>query len=235
MTDNSQADPGLFATALTGGGWLALLGGGEFSFGETLLADHAWVEKAPPGPIGFLPAASGSQEYGEHFATYMAEAFGRQVETLPIYRTKDAQRIRNSERIAECAAVYVGGGIADHLLDTLAGSPANEALLAKMAAGGVVATIAAATQAVGSSVRSLRGSQILAGLGWLPSTAIDVNFDPTHDRRLRQMVAAAGTRFGLGLPAGSAVLLHGDGAIESVGLSFTLGDTDDDLTPFGDD
>ena len=29
-----------------GGGWLALLGGGEFSFGETLDADQAWVEKS---------------------------------------------------------------------------------------------------------------------------------------------------------------------------------------------
>ena len=233
MTDNQQSEREIFSTALTGGGWLALLGGGEFSFGETLLADRAWVEKAPPGPIGFIPAASGSEEYGDHFAAYMAEAFDRQVETLPIYRTKDARRIRNSERIAECAAVYIGGGLADQLLETLVGSPANEALLAKVASGGVVATIAAATQAAGSTVRSLRGSQLLAGLGWLPSTAIDVNFDPAHDRRLRQMTAAAGTRFGLGLPAGSAVLLSGDGAVETVGLSFTLGDSDDDLTPFG--
>ena len=38
-----------------GGGWLCLLGGGEFSFGETLDADHAWVEKTPAGTIGFLP------------------------------------------------------------------------------------------------------------------------------------------------------------------------------------
>jgi hypothetical protein len=35
-------------------GWLALLGGGEFSFGETLAADRAWLAKAAPGPIGFL-------------------------------------------------------------------------------------------------------------------------------------------------------------------------------------
>lgn len=235
MNDTPQPESALFATALSGSGWLALLGGGEFSFGETLLADRAWVEKAPPGPIGFLPAASGSQDYGDHFAAYMAEAFDRQVETLPIYRSKDARRIRNSERIAECAAIYLGGGVADHLLDTLLGSPAQEALLAKVASGGVVATIAAGAQAAGSIVRSLRGSRTLAGLGWLPSTAIDVNFDPTHDRRLRQMVAEPGTRFGLGLPAGSALLLGGEGAVESVGLCFTLGDADDDLTAFGDE
>ena len=42
---------------LDGDGWLALLGGGEFSFGETEEADAAWLAKAPEGPIGFLPAA----------------------------------------------------------------------------------------------------------------------------------------------------------------------------------
>ena len=41
-------------------GWLALLGGGEFTFGETEEADRAWLERCPAGPIGFLPAASGS-------------------------------------------------------------------------------------------------------------------------------------------------------------------------------
>ena len=41
-------------------GWLALVGGGEFSFGETEDADRAWMEKVPPGPVGFIAAASGS-------------------------------------------------------------------------------------------------------------------------------------------------------------------------------
>ena len=49
---------GLEETIMTEGngtptpGWLALLGGGEFSFGETEDADQAWLDKVPPGPIG---------------------------------------------------------------------------------------------------------------------------------------------------------------------------------------
>ena len=130
-----------------GDGWLALIGGGEFSFGETLDADAAWVEKTPPGAIGFVPAASGSIDYGGHFAAYLDAEFGRAVETIPIYRDRDARRGRNAERIAAAAAVYLGGGVTDHLLEALggpAGSPAAAALAARLAGGGVVVAIAAA-------------------------------------------------------------------------------------------
>ena len=76
-----------------GGGWLVLVGGGEFSFGETLDADAAWLEvsgaggggrragggttgggttgEAAGGHVGFIPAASGSVDYGHHFADYL--------------------------------------------------------------------------------------------------------------------------------------------------------------------
>lgn len=56
-----------------GDGWLALIGGGEFSFGETLAADQAWLAKTAPGPVGFLPTASGSADYPRHFTDYLDE------------------------------------------------------------------------------------------------------------------------------------------------------------------
>jgi cyanophycinase-like exopeptidase len=215
---------------ISGSGWLALLGGGEFSFGETEEADRAWIAKVPPGAVGFLPTASGSTDYGRHFAAYLSEVFERDVETVPIYRRRDALRGKNAERIAAMAAVYVGGGVTDHLLETLPGTPAEEALRAKLAAGGVVVAVAAAAQAAGRAARSLLApGAILDGLGWLPDAAVEPNFDPGHDRRLRQLMGAPGVRFGLGLPAGSALLLGPDGATEQVGPLFTLGDADDDL------
>jgi cyanophycinase-like exopeptidase len=215
---------------MPGTGWLVLLGGGEFSFGETEEADRAWLAKAPAGPVGFLPAASGSQDYGLHFATYLGEVFGREVETIPVYRRRDAQRGKNAERIAAAAAVYLGGGVTDRLLDALPGTPAEEALLGRLAGGGVVAAIAAAAQAVGRAARSLLSpGEILDGLGWLPDAAVEPNFDPGHDRRLRQLMGAPGVRRGLGLPAGSALLLGPGGAAEHVGAFFTLDDADDDL------
>jgi cyanophycinase len=215
---------------IAGGGWLALVGGGEFSFGETVEADRAWLAKAPPGTVGFLPTASGSEDYGRHFATYLGEAAGRRVETIPVYRRRDALRGKNARRIAEAAAVYLGGGVTDHLLESLPGTPAAAALEAKLAEGGVVVAIAAAAQALGRAARSLLTREVVDGLGWLPAGAVEPNFDPGHDRRLRELMAAPGVRWGLGLPAGAAVLLGPAGATEVVGTAFTLGDADDDFT-----
>ncbi len=213
-----------------GSGWLVLIGGGEFSFGETEDADRAWLAKAAPGPVGFLPTASGSTDYGQHFATYLATIHGREGELVPVYRRRDALRGKNAERIAQLPAVYLGGGVTDHLLDALPGSPVLAALAAKLAAGGVVVAIAAAAQALGHSLRSLLSREEVPGLGWLPGTVIEPNFEPTHDRRLRQLMGAPGVRCGLGLPAGAAVLLGPDGQLEVVGTVFSLADREGDLT-----
>lgn len=216
-------------------GWLALLGGGEFTFGETEEADRAWLEKCPAGPIGFLPAASGSIDYGKHFTVYMQEAFAREVEIIPVYRDRDARRGRNCERIRDCAAIYLGGGVADHLIEALAGSPAREALATKLESGGVVVAIAAAAQACGVEVRSVTGGRLIPGLGLLPGAVIEANFDPGHDRRLRKLLEGTAGAFGLGIPAGGALLLGPAGTFEAVGTVFRLTGSEGDLEPLVDD
>jgi len=212
---------------LAGDGWLVLLGGGEFSFGETEEVDRAWLDRAPAGPIGFVPTASGSPDYATHFADYMAESFDREVVNLPVYRARDARRGKNIERVRELAAVYVGAGLGDRLVEVLGGTPFLEALEAKVADGGVVVAIAAAAQVAGAVARDLRGETI-PGWGWLDRGVVEANFLPDHDRRLRQLVRAPGVEWGWGVPAGSAVFLGSDRA-ESLGPVFRLQDTDDDL------
>lgn len=217
-----------------GSGWLVLLGGGEFSFGETVQADREWLDRTPPGAVGFVPAASGSEEYGRHLAEYLRETFQRELETIPIYRDRDARRGKNAERIAAAAAVYLGGGLAENLLEALAGSVALEALTRKLRGGGTVVAIAAAAQACGAALRSLRGDAVLAGLGWVAG-GIETNFDPAHDRRLRTLVRGAGLPWGLGIAAGSSVGLGPDGVLEVVGDAYLLRDADGDLQVLGDD
>jgi len=219
---------------LPGAGWLALLGGGEFSFGQTLEADRAWLAKAAPGPIGFIPAASGSSDYGRHLATYFGETFDREVEVIPIYRGRDGRRGRNAERIAAVPAVYLGGGVTDHLMEALAASPAADALAAKLATGGVVVAIAAAAQCAGAVAKSFAPKERLPGLGWLPEGAVEPNFDPAHDRRLRRLLAAPGVTWGLGIPAGAAVLLGPEGTMEIEGTAFRVDGADGDLEVMGE-
>ena len=210
-------------------GWLALLGGGEFSFGETEDADQAWLDKVPPGPVGFIPAASGSNDYPRHFGEYLKEGFDREVEIIPIYRERDARRMRNSERIRDVAAVYIGGGVTDHLLEAIQGTPAAEALARKLADGGVVVAIAAAAQCAGRFARSIFKGDLMPGFGWLPDGVVEPNFDPAHDRRLRKMLVGEGVRYGFGIPAESAVLLGPGGVVEVVGTVFRVEGAEGDV------
>lgn len=221
-------------------GWLVLIGGGEFSFEETELADAAWLAKLDPeATVGFLPAASGSEDYAKHFAVYLDEYFERRCETLPIYRARDARRGKNAQRVDAVAGVYVGGGVADHLVQALAATPSVDAMKGCLDRGGTVAAIAAGAQAMGMTCRSLFGAKAVDGLGWLPGGVVETNFDPppasgsptaeaSSQKRLRRAVAGKGVSWGLGIPAGSAVLLGPDGAVEVQGQAWWLGDADDD-------
>jgi cyanophycinase-like exopeptidase len=215
---------------LPGAGWLALLGGGEFTFGETVAADRAWMAKVTaPGPIAFLPTASGSTDYGGYFTAYIREGFDRAVDVVPIYRRRDARRSRNLDRLLAAAAVFLGGGVTEHLLDALTGEPAATVLAEKLAGGSVVAAMAGAAQALGTAARPLTGRAPIAGLAWLPEGVVEANFDPAHDRRLRQLLATPGVTWGLGIPAGAAVLLGPEGAMELVGPAFLLRSAEADL------
>jgi cyanophycinase-like exopeptidase len=220
---------------IPGNGWLVLLGGGEFSYGDTVDADFEWLDKTPPGPIGFIPAASGSQDYAKLFGDYMREQFDRELEVIPIYRPRDGRRGRNAERIAAVPAVYIGGGVADHLLEAIVETPAEEALAQKLRDGGMVVTIAAAAQAAGRVARSFAPGKTLRGFGWLPDGVIEPNFDPSHDRRLRKLLSLEGVRWGLGIPAESAVLFGPDGVMEIVGTVFRVVGPDGDLEVLGEE
>lgn len=217
-----------------GQGWLALIGGGEFSFGETMDADQAWLDRTPEGPIGFVPAASGSVDYGEHLATYFRETFEREVETVPVYRVRDARRGKNLERLVECAAVYLGGGVPDQLLEAVHETPFAEALLERIREGGTVVAIAAAAQTLGVWARSLFGGESIPGLQWLRGGVVEPNFDPDHDRRLRQLMQEAGVHWGLGLPAGSAVLLGPNEETEIIGAAYFLESPDGEFQILGE-
>jgi cyanophycinase-like exopeptidase len=214
-----------------GDGWLILIGGGEFTFGETSEADQGWVEKLPPGALGFLPVASGSTEYSDHFATYMADEFDREVKVVPIYRRRDARRAKNIERLEAVSSIYLGGGVTDFVLEAMRETPAEESLRHKLAGGGAVIAIAATAQALGQAARSLMTRDSVDGLGWLPGGVIEPNFDPAFDRRLRELMDWPGVEWGIGLPAGSALLLGPEGQVETIGMSFVLTDAEGDLEP----
>ncbi|MFZ2491856.1 MAG: Type 1 glutamine amidotransferase-like domain-containing protein, partial [Thermoanaerobaculia bacterium] len=110
---------------------LVLIGGGEFSFGETREIDQFVLDHLPEGKrtVAFIPAASGSAEYGAHFGTYLKTlADGVETTNVPIYRGRDGRRNKNLATLASAGMIYLGGGVTNNLLDVLQGSPADLAM-----------------------------------------------------------------------------------------------------------
>ena len=200
---------------------LALIGGGEFSFGETKDIDLILLERMPPGrrTIAFLPTASGSVEYAVHLGRYLQELDPAvEVINVPIYRGRDARRQKNLNAILDAGMIYIGGGVAGTLLPTLRESPAEMAIRDAAANGAVVAAIGAAAASFGMWTAD-RGGAPLAGLGWIEATVLETGFDPAHDTALRRLMSLPDIRTGVGLPPATALLIAagGDAAVEGEG------------------
>lgn len=199
---------------------LALIGGGEFSFGETREIDELLLARMPRDrrTIAFLPTASGSAEYATHLGAYM-RTIDPSVEVInvPIYRGRDSRRQKSLTTITAAGMVYLGGGVTNQLLATIRESPAEIAMRDAAANGAVIAAIGAAASCFGVHARDSRGGTALPALGWLAETAIDTGFDPENDAGLRRLMSLPDVTLGIGIPAKTALVIGGDGNGEIVG------------------
>ena len=200
---------------------LALIGGGEFSFGETREIDESLVREMPADrrTVAFIPAASGSAEYATHLGAYFKQ-IDPSIETInvPIYRPRDARRQKNLDHLLGAGMIYLGGGVTNSLLATLHESAADIAMRDAAANGAVIAAIGAAAACFGTHARNMRGlTASLPALGWLADTVVDTAFDPQNDTALRRLMSIPGTKLGLGIPASTALAIHGDGTTEIIG------------------
>ena len=200
---------------------LVLIGGGEFSFGETRETDEFLVRNIPSDrrTIAFLPTASGSAEYAIHLGNYFRQLDpSLQTINVPIYRGRDNRRQKNLNTILSAGLIYLGGGVTNNLLVTIRESPAEAALREAAATGTMIAAIGAAAACFGAFARDMHGStSALPALGWLANTVIETSFDASNDAMLRRLMSVPGTQLGLGIPPRTAVVVHGDGSTEVIG------------------
>ena len=200
---------------------LVLIGGGEFSFGETREVDELLLRRMPADrrTVAFLPTASGSAEYAVHFGTYLRGLDpGVNVVNVPIYRGRDVRRQKNLDTILSAGMVYLGGGVTNNLAPVLRESPAELALRDAAANGAVIAAIGAAASCFGTHARDMQGStSALAALGWIDHTVIDTAFDPQNDTALRRLMSLPEVTLGVGIPAKTALVIGRDGNAEIVG------------------
>lgn len=200
---------------------LVLIGGGEFSFGETREIDELLLSRMPRDKrtVAFLPTASGSAEYAGHFGVYLHGLDPTvNVVNVPIYRGRDNRRQKNLTAILNSGMIYLGGGVTNNLAPMLRESPAELAMRDAAASGVVIAAIGAAASCFGTSARDMQGnSSAIAALGWLANTVIDTGFDPQNDTALRRLMSLPDVTLGLGIPAKTALVIGRDGNAEIVG------------------
>ena len=79
-------------------------------------------------------------------------------------------------------------------------------------------TFGASASCFGIAARDMHGiAASLPGLGWVANTVVDTAFDPDDDANLRRLMSVPETFLGLGIPAGTALAIHGDGSTEIAG------------------
>jgi cyanophycinase-like exopeptidase len=200
---------------------LVLIGGGEFSFGETREIDELLLSRMPPDnrTIAFLPTASGSAEYAGHFGTYLRSIEpSLEVVNVPIYRVRDARRLKNLNTISSAGMIYLGGGVTNNLLSALRESAADLAMREAASRGAVIAAIGAAASCFGAYARDMRGgSSALPGLGWVANTVIDTGFDPQNDTALRRLMSLPEVTLGVGIPSRTALIVGAGGDADIAG------------------
>lgn len=193
---------------------LVLIGGGEFSFGDTREIDELLLARMPTDrrSIAFLPTASGSAEYAVHLGEYFRKLDPSvQVVNVPVYRGRDSRRQKNLDTILSAGMVYLGGGVANNLLATVRESATDIAMREAAANGAVIAAIGAAASCFGAVTRGG------AGLKWIAGAAIETGFDPANDTTLRRLMSLPEVELGLGIPVKTALVVGGDGTVEIVG------------------
>ena len=200
---------------------LALIGGGEFSFGETREIDELLVRRMPADnrTVAFLPTASGSAEYAVHFGAYLKTIDPSvDVVNVPVYRVRDGRRQKNLIAIANAGMVYLGGGVTNNLLAALRESAADLAMREAAERGAVIAAIGAAAACFGAYARDMRGgTSALPGLGWAPNTVIDTSFSTAEDTALRRLMSLPDVTLGVGIPSRTALIAGAGGVTEIAG------------------
>jgi cyanophycinase-like exopeptidase len=198
---------------------LVLIGGGEFSFGETREIDEFLVRQMERKTIAFLPTASASAEYATHLGKYFKQ-LDPAIETInvPIYRGRDVRRARSLNQLRSAGMIYIGGGVTNTFLSTLRGSPAEEAMREAAANGTVIAAIGAAAASFGTHARDMHSpAAALPALGWIAQTVIETAFDPQDDTMLRRLMSLPDVKIGVGIPPKTAI------AVDSGGNATLLG------------
>jgi cyanophycinase len=194
-------------------GTLALVGGGEY-LPEMEPVDRALLEAVRGSlRVVVLPtaAAPDGRKAAERSAAKGIEHFTRlgvYVEPVSLLTRADAGSATLAAQIAEATFVYLSGGKAAYLLNTLRGTACWEAIVRVYTRGGVVAGCSAGAMALGGRMfPGRRFWRSVPGLGLAPAVAVIPHADEVPRWLTRFAVRRAGRETGLAAIDGGTALI----------------------------
>lgn len=193
-------------------GWLALVGGAEFTPGCEFDADL--LAAAATDTVVVLATAAAYENPAKVVARaeQWFHGLGARVVAPDLYRRPDASEPGIVETIAGARMVYLTGGSPMHLRSVLKDSPAWDALVAGWESGGVLAGAGAGADVLCEHMVDLRGGAYTVGLGLLDGIAVIPRFDAwSPEKAARTVSLAPPTLAVVGIPERTAILRSPEG------------------------
>jgi cyanophycinase len=174
-------------------GWLALVGGAEWTEGCTF--DAALLERSGPTVVTVLPTAAAFENPtgAVTWATKWFATLGATVEVCDIRNRTDADNADHAAQLRAAKFVYIAGGSPMHLRSALKDTAAFEALRDGWHDGNTLAASSAGAMALCDPMLDPRGGAFSIGLGLINGLAVlphAAEWSPERTKRTLKLLSA---------------------------------------------
>ncbi|MCU0487575.1 MAG: Type 1 glutamine amidotransferase-like domain-containing protein [Anaerolineales bacterium] len=200
---------------------LALIGSGEY-LPPIEPVDRYLLSRLPgEARVVCLPTAAGTEgkeriDYWMKLGEQHFTRLGVQVESLPIVDQESANQPEYAEGIRQANFIYLSGGQPGHLLRTLRGSLAAQAIESVLESGGVLAGCSAGAMVMGARIPGLPRWQ--KAFNFLPNSVIIPHYDEIPVRYQTLFSLLIGRRTHIIGVEGNTALVVDHGMNQVVGL-----------------
>ena len=200
-------------------GWLALVGGGEWSEGCTF--DRSLLDAAGTEEVVVLP--TGSAYENPHLlvdaATAWFESLGAKVKVAEVYTRADAMLEANAIAVSGARFVYLAGASPMHLRSVLKDSPVYDEIESAWKAGGVLAGTNAGADVLCDPMVDSRGGAFTVGLGAVSNLAVIPRANTWSPEKIHRTVELAPAGIDLvAVPEQTAIIRTPDGTWRQEGV-----------------
>ena len=213
---------GATATMKASLGWL-MIEGGSYPVNPVVAERFRQLVGGADAKVLFVPTAMADSELTPELNASAAKDLGlRNYELFNTHDRTEANRKEFASRIRAARGVWFGGGRPGRLAEAYLGTRTHSELESLYKRGGVIGGSSAGAMILSSFLvrggidnedfRNLISKKNRTGFGFLPNAAVDVHINqrPNGEGALAEVVAAYPGLLGIGVDAGTAIVVHGN-------------------------